>query len=144
MKYIGLVFMIAAFVILGILAWDLNEQVKTTPVVIANAPASYEEAIEQARAENKPVLLIFTASWCGPCQQMKKSVYPSAPVQAVANRLIWLTVDVDLPANQSLTQKHGISGIPALVIIDANGRSKSKISGGRSPADLARWLADNS
>lgn len=134
--------------VMGWLFLDLQKQVEQQPppaqAALAAASASYADALARARQEGKPVLLIFTASWCGPCQKMKKDVYPSAPVQAVAGRLVWHTVDVDQRENQALARQHGVRSIPTLVIIDAEGRVKARISGGRSPRDLAEWLAEHS
>jgi thiol:disulfide interchange protein len=130
--------------VMGWLFLELQKQVNQQPPpaqAALAANAAYSDALARARQEGKPVLLIFTASWCGPCQQMKKEVYPSAPVQAVAGRFIWHTVDVDLPENQALASRHGVRSIPTLVIIDAKGQAKAKITGGRSPRDLAEWLA---
>ena len=39
---------------------------------------SYNQNKEELRVkiqENKPVMIIFSASWCGPCNQMKKNVW---------------------------------------------------------------------
>jgi thiol:disulfide interchange protein len=144
MKHLITLIMLGGFVTFGWLVWDLQKKVATTPVEIKGAPAAYRMALGRARSENKPVLLIFTASWCGPCQMMKDQVYPSAPVRAEAGRYIWHFVDVDQPANEALIKHFGTSGIPALVIVDPMGRKKSRIVGGRSPQSLAKWLSDNS
>lgn len=132
--------------ILGWLFWDLQQQVEQqNPAAAAvQSAAGYASALERARTENKPVLLIFTASWCGPCRQMKQQVYPSAPVQAVAERLIWVMLDVDDSRNQALARKYGVRSIPTLVIISSDERVQDKITGSRSPKDLAAWLQKNS
>jgi thiol:disulfide interchange protein len=131
--------------VMGWLFLDLQKQVEQQPPPAqAATSASYGDALARARQEGKPVLLIFTAPWCGPCQKMKNEVYPSAPVQAVAGRLVWHTVDVDQRENQALARQHGVRSIPTLVIIDAEGQVKARITGGRSPRDLAEWLAEHS
>lgn len=131
---------------LGWLLWDLQEKVEqqNPAAAMASGTSSYSAALTRASEENKPVLLIFTSARCGPCQHMKNKVYPSASVQAVASRLVWLTVDVNDSRNHPLAREYGVRGLPTLVIVDSQGKVKSRLSGARSPQDLAAWLRQNS
>jgi thioredoxin 1 len=67
---------------------------------------------KEVLASNKPVVVDFFATWCGPCQRM-------APVmeslsKEYGNKVSFLRVDVD--KNPELASKYDINGIPAIKI----------------------------
>ena len=59
-----------------------------------------------------PVIIDFSAEWCGPCKMMPP-ILKEAKKQ-LGDRVKILKVDVD--KNESLSQKWGISSVPTIVI----------------------------
>jgi thioredoxin-related protein len=102
--------------------------------------ALYQSALEQGKKAGKPVILIFSASWCPPCQQMKKSVYPSDTIKPFHDKFVWAYLDADEAANQKPQQKYGVSGIPHIEIVDGEGTSLGQLVGGTTPASFAKTL----
>ena len=78
----------------------------------------------------KPVLVDFFATWCGPCRQM-------SPVldQIASERSDVKIVKVDVDENQNLAAQFGVMSIPTLVYIK-NGETISVNVGGRGKAGL--------
>jgi thioredoxin-related protein len=101
---------------------------------------SYQEARELAIKEHKPMVLIFSASWCPPCRQMKKNVYPSASVKAYHDKFVWAYLDVDIASNQPAAQQFGVNGIPHIVGVKADGTRLFTQVGGSNPAAFALQL----
>jgi protein disulfide-isomerase len=91
-----------------------------------------DDALRQARAENKFVLLDFTGSdWCGWCKRLKAEVFSTSVFEDYAHRNL-VCVHVDFPRqralsvqqterNQQLARLYNIRGFPTLVLLDSAG-----------------------
>lgn len=101
---------------------------------------SYAAAVAAAKAENKPVVMVFSAVWCPPCQVMKKSVYPSKEVTPLHDKFVWAYLDTDVEANAAAAQKHKVSGIPHIEFLSPKGKSLGNQVGSSSPAEFAGTL----
>ena len=100
----------------------------------------YKAAMEQAKKENKPLVVVFSATWCGPCQSMKKSVYPSKEVTPLHDKFVWAYLDVDVEANGAPAQKYKVEGIPHIQFLGADGKDLGNQVGGTSPDEFAGTL----
>ena len=102
---------------------------------------SSDTALSAAQKSGKPVIMVFSAAWCPPCQAMKKDVYPSAAVKAFHDQFIWAYLDVDDERNEGVAQKFGVSSIPHIEFLNAEGKEIDKQIGGTSSEDFAKKLA---
>lgn len=100
----------------------------------------YKAALETAKKEGKPVVLVFSAAWCPPCQAMKKTVYPSAEVKPLQDKFVWAYLDVDVEANAAAAEKYKVQGIPHVQFLDKDGKALISQVGGVSSAEFAGIL----
>ncbi len=101
---------------------------------------SYDAALKASKESGKPVVMIFSAAWCGPCQANKKAVYPSDAVQPFHEKFVWAYLDADDEANIPAMQKFGVTGIPHIQFLDKGGKSLGNAVGGTSPEEFAKVL----
>lgn len=132
----------AAVVALILVVFFTNQQGNQT-AYDEDAPAvswrsDYAAAMQQAKDDNKPVLLAFHASWCGPCNQMKKTTYHDADVMTQAENYITVMIDVD---NQNdVAGEYQVSGIPAYIILSPEGEVQERFVGYHPPDSFAKKL----
>lgn len=104
----------------------------------------YRAALAEAKKTGKPVVVVFSATWCGPCQKMKKEVYPSEAVKPYHEKFVWAYLDVDDEDNKKPAQEFGVRGIPHVEIVDAEGKSLGRQIGAVAPEVFAKKLKEAS
>ena len=83
----------------------------------------WDEAVSQAKQKNLPMLVVFSASWCPPCQAMKRNVWPDQRVgEAVQAGYVPLYIDVDETEHAPYVAKYQVNSIPYIVVLDQDGR----------------------
>ncbi len=96
-----------------------------TSITKANFAESNE--LEQLIAENKLVVVDYTATWCGPCRVVAPLIDQLA--QEYGDRATVVKVDID--QNKDNAKKYGIRSIPA-VLVFKNGEVVESLFGTKS------------
>src|SRR3981081_3627115 len=96
--------------------------------------ASFSAAV---LSSNKPVLVDFWATWCGPCKMVAPVLEEIANEKAGA-----LTVaKIDVDANPATARDFQVVSIPTLILFK-DGAPVKRIVGAKGKAALLRELAD--
>ncbi len=99
-----------------------------TPPELVPWQNDYPKALAQARAANKPLLLYFTAEWCGPCQDMRRYVWSDPQVADAIKPFIPVRIDIDTQP-QFAGQYKAEEGIPLFVVLDTSGNEIRRVVG---------------
>lgn len=138
---------LALMLLLGltVAAFKVQAQASKAPLT---ATEIMEQAKQQAKAENKNILLLFHASWCGWCKKMEASIMDKSCKDYFDSNFVITYVDVletgsnvslENPGGRQLLEEYGgaESGIPYWLIFSADGKlladSKIHSADGSSP-----------
>jgi thioredoxin 1 len=96
-------------------------------VMEVNESNFHEEVLEV----DKPVFVDFWAPWCGYCQRLSPIIDELAA--EVGDKVKIVKVNVD--ANRSLAQKHGVMSLPTMLLFK-NGEVVEKLMGYMPKANI--------
>ncbi|MBD0710680.1 MULTISPECIES: thioredoxin family protein [unclassified Streptomyces] len=89
------------------------------------------------RESGLPVLVEFTADWCGPCRQMKPVLRAVAAEEADRLRV----AEIDLDHNPETALRYGVLSAPTMLLFRA-GEPVRSLVGSRAKRRLLEDLAD--
>ncbi|MGB0597538.1 MAG: thioredoxin family protein [Rubripirellula sp.] len=104
-----------------------------------NWMTDFEKAREKSAETGKPVLAMFSASWCGPCKMMIASVYPTDEAKQALDAFV--PVYIDSEQQVDLATKNEVRAYPTFICFDADGESIGQHVGGGGVDDFVSMLA---
>ena len=116
-------------------------KIKESLKVALNWTATYDEALNKAKEEKKPVLIYFTGSdWCGPCKTLDSELFHTQKFKTLSDTSLIL-LEVDIPRRKSileadkmsenlyLKEKYKVNSFPTLMMVNHKGKKIAEKKG---------------
>ncbi len=92
---------------------------------------SEQLARERARAEAKPLLIDFTAEWCGACKELARHTFANPDVMKEASRFVAVKVDATSDEDagvDAVKSKYSVVGLPTVIVLGSDGRERARFT----------------
>lgn len=100
---------------------------------------TWNEALEEANKQGKPIFVDAYAEWCGPCKRMAATTFKDNEVGEFFNKN-FINVKMDAEKGEGVTfrKKYPISAYPTLFFIDGKGEIIHQAVGGQDVKGLLK------
>ena len=140
-KFGTVIFLLVVVAILGVLRLRLGG-VAPTPEAFVDK-VSLDEALARSEQTGKPVLVMATADWCGPCQSLKRGALSDPEVSAwIGEHAIAVYADFTDGTTEEAQRAGrllGIEAYPTLVLL-RDGEVVGRRVGVLPADELLGWL----
>jgi len=101
-------------------------------------PLNDENFHDEVRESQDPIVILFSGSWCQPCQRFKPVLEQMA--ERMAGDIKFMIADLD--ENERTAQDLNIRSVPSLVMFEG-GMVRDVTTGTMNISQLREWITEN-
>ncbi len=98
----------------------------------------YSAGMQAAAAQRKPMLLFFTASWCGYCHQLAADAFTDESVVKLSEQFVCVLIDAD--REPAVCQQFQVRGYPTIQFVSSRGQLLNRVVGKEPGHVLVRQM----
>jgi len=100
---------------------------------------NWDEAIAEAKKQEKPIFVDAYTTWCGPCKMMSKSVFTNEEVGAFFNEnFVSMKIDMEQPEGTKFQKAYPVSAYPTLYFIGSDGKVIKRVVGAKQVEEFIK------
>lgn len=92
---------------------------------------SFGQALEQARVEQKYVMVDLFTSWCHWCKVLDEKTYRDGRVVGLTDRMV--NVKVNAEAEAAIATRFGVRSYPTILFLNPDGSLRARVRGYQAP-----------
>ena len=104
-----------------------------------------QQASDTAKANKQPLLVDFTAEWCGSCKRIARETFPHPLVRPHLERFVMLKIDAtndDDPRVVETQKKYNVVGLPTVILFDSEQKEVKRFTDFVPPEVFSKAIAD--
>ena len=129
--------LVAVFAIIIVFYVLVFKPVPVTELILYDV----NQARTAAAQADRPILMFFTASWCGPCVAMKNESWSDPAIEELLRKtVVPVFVDIDEEAGKQWKTQYGVGSLPTMIITNPQGKVLQWHTGYQNKSELTSLL----
>ncbi len=103
--------------------------------------SSFEQALAEAKKQDKILMVDVYTDWCGPCKHLSNNIFPSEELNGLQEVMLGYKVNAEEGEGIALAKKWGVKAYPTMLFFYEGEQFSTLVGGAQEPADFLYRIA---